>query len=292
MQYSIIEMPNPLLYAMDPALGRLDYDSLSDQALMEMLISGMEDQEKKEFQDENGNFKDACEWKGFLRKVECESDRVDDIMFLHIKLSDRQFPFEFIPPLVTSFVSSFCEMHGTLHTPHIPRGLIRFEVARANLHGTINFAALPRKLQKLIISFNDFSGSCVLSDLPDTLISFKVSHNNFSGEIALNSLPLALKEIDLSNNNLIGSINIVRLPPSLVTMDLSENSCTGDFRLHSFPESLEILALFDNPLSGMAVLQKADGDMPFELKSNCFSQVVDEEGKRHAWEDEIMCDYY
>ena len=271
----------------DPSLGRLDYDSLSDQALMEMLISDMGESQRV-FQDAKGNFKDVCEWNGYLWKVKCESERVDSILLTSFKFSERQFPFEFIPPLATSFVSSFCKMHGTLHTPHLPRGLIRFEVVGAKLHGTINFLALPRKLEQLNISFNDFSGSCNLCKLPDTLVTFSAQNNSFSGEIALNSLPLVMEEIDLSNNKLSGSINILQLPPSFVSLDLSKNSFTGEFRLLTFPESLEVLTLYDNPLSGTAILQKSDNVMHFELESSCFSQVVDEEGNTHAWEDNIV----
>ena len=44
--------------AIDPALGRHDYHSLSDQALMEMVFDGMKAEKKQKLQDEHGNFLD------------------------------------------------------------------------------------------------------------------------------------------------------------------------------------------------------------------------------------------
>ena len=288
---TLLQMPYSLLYAVDPSLGRLDYDSLSDQTLMEMLISGMDDSQKKFFQDNGGNFKDVCEWTGFTWEVKCENERVHSILLTSFKFSERQFPFEFIPPLVKTLLISLCEMHGTLETSHLPRDLIRFEVMRTKLHGTINFGALPQKLESLVISYNDFSGSCALSDLPDTLVKFRAENNNFSGEISLNNLPVAMKKINLSNNKLCGSIDIARLPPSFKSLDLSGNSLTGDFRLRSFPKSLKIITIFGNGLSGTAVFQKASGDMPFAFESFSFRAVLDEDGNPHKWEDEIVCDF-
>ena len=237
---STVTMLSLTFQSIDPSLGRLDYDSLSDQALMEMLISGMLETQKKFFQDKNGNFNDVCNWAGSTWEVECESERVDSILLTSFKFSERQFPFEFIPPLVTSFLTSLSDMHGTMETSHLPRGLIRLAVMSTKLHGTINFAVLPQKLETLNISSNDFSGICALSDLPDTLVHFRAENNRLIGEISLIDLPVAMQKINLSNNKLSGSIDIVQLPPSFVSLDLSENSFTGDFRLLSFPESLEI----------------------------------------------------
>ena len=82
------------LLTIDPALGRLDYESLSDQALMEMLIDGMNAKDKAEYQDENGNCRDVGEWKG----IALSNDRVTEVPILfkssarnsfHLTLSRR-----------------------------------------------------------------------------------------------------------------------------------------------------------------------------------------------------------
>ena len=50
------------LFTVDPALGRIYKDTLSDQALMEILIAGMDDCIKSLYQDESGNFTDFQQW--------------------------------------------------------------------------------------------------------------------------------------------------------------------------------------------------------------------------------------
>ena len=50
-----------ILCAIDPSLGRVDYDSLSDQSHMEFLIEATPEDRKRAFQDANGCFLDVCE---------------------------------------------------------------------------------------------------------------------------------------------------------------------------------------------------------------------------------------
>ena len=66
----------PHLLAVDPSLGRLDYESLSDQALMEMLIDALPTEEKAMFKDANGNFQDVCEWTN----MDCTDERVTEVL--------------------------------------------------------------------------------------------------------------------------------------------------------------------------------------------------------------------
>ena len=39
-----------LFLTVEPSLGRVDYSSMSDQTLVEMLIEGVHDKKKKEYQ--------------------------------------------------------------------------------------------------------------------------------------------------------------------------------------------------------------------------------------------------
>ena len=55
---------NLLIIALDHCLGRLDYDGLSEQARMEILIDGADDDFKAFLCDENMEFRDVAEWPG------------------------------------------------------------------------------------------------------------------------------------------------------------------------------------------------------------------------------------
>ena len=97
------------ILSIDPALGRLDYDSLSDQALMEMLVEGIAQSKKAEFQDTHGNYRDTCDWSGTF----CKDERVTGIVLSWKEFGERQFPFDVIPPLVERFIMKESNLHGT-----------------------------------------------------------------------------------------------------------------------------------------------------------------------------------
>ena len=59
-----------LLRAVDPYLGRVEYTSLSDQTLMEMIIEGFDEESKRKYQDKHGMYLDVCEWDG----IKCYED--------------------------------------------------------------------------------------------------------------------------------------------------------------------------------------------------------------------------
>ena len=272
------------LLAVDPALGRLDYDSLSDQTLMEMLIDGMIEWQMKHFQDKNGNFLDAGEW----HFVTITDGRVTAITASYHQFSTKQFPFWFIPPHVKKFRLDQCQLHGTLDPSLLPRELRVFNVSTNALHGTISFKGAPQSLQEMCIFGNAFSGSLAVEDLPQTMRDFNAGKNQFSGEISLNDLPPALERLQLTNNALTGSINIERPPEYLSRLHLRNNSFSGDFRMSEVPHSLDVVDVKSNPLSGKIILGKATGERPFRLLIDDLASVVDENGDEHEWHDDIM----
>ena len=269
----------------DPALGRLDYASLSDQALMEMLVDGMAEKDKNSFQDANGNYTDISTWP----LVRLRNDHVVQMGFWTRNIGDRQFPFELIPPLVEHCALYQTSVNGTLDTKVLPRTLLRFDVTENKLHGELNFPAFPRGLKEIIICYNQFSGSCALHDLPDELVRFDAMSNNFGGEVALNDLPSTLERLFLKRNNLSGQIAIDRLPAPMQFLDLGENKFYGDFRMMVFPPDLRCVSLDDNhELSGTAVLRSSTEEMRYELDIDWPKAIIDENGDEHPWKEEIV----
>ena len=275
----------PPLLSIDAALGRLDYHSLSDQALMEMLISGMDEEDQEYYQDGNDNFLDVCEWS----VVTCTDERVTSVNVRYKEFGETQFLFRFIPPNVSHFQGEGSNLHGTLDTAELPQVLLDFNVADNELHGTLNWKGLPQKLETLMIDENNFCGSLALSDLPRSLKDFEACNNQFSGEISLNDLPPALEELWLYGNLLTGSIHIEKLPESIRNISLGGNSLSGDFCMDTFPASLSHLDVSKNAFSAKVVLKKSNRAMYFKIKIDDVSAVVDESGDKHDWHEYIVC---
>ena len=281
-------MPLPLrlalLFPADPPLGRLDYDALPDQALMEVIFEGMVDKFKNRVTDKDGDFQDVSRWKN----VKCEDERVTQVQCVSCPFSDEPFPFKAIPPLVTRFVIESCNLHGTLDPLHLPESLTFLQLDSNNLHGTINFGSFPQNLQEISLFWNRFSGSCMLGALPDSVVIFDASSNEFSGEISLNDLPPAMEELRVHQNLLSGPIHIKALPSTMRLLNLSLNDFSGDFRLMVPPRSLEEICIVKTKLSATAVLLKESGEMPFDIYHDGLTAVVDENGDKHPWEGQIV----
>ena len=280
----------PFLISADPHLGRLDYESLSDQTRMEILFEGMRSYLKKRIQDESGDFKDVCAWRTQSNNISvtCGNDRVQGISVVYGEFSADQFPFKFIPPLVTKFSMEQSKLHGTLDTSVLPSGLTEFAVPSNDLHGEIDFSAFPRNLIHINICQNGFEGSCALDKLPDSVQTFYAIDNFFSGEIPINALPKALFILLLISNQLCGPLHIERLPVNIQEINLSQNCFTGELRLLDIPQALSSFEVQQNPLCSRAVLASAEGRMHFALRHSTFDEIFDENGDKHAWADEIL----
>ena len=284
----LLTLPVLKIAAIDSALGRLNYESLSDQTLMEMLFDGLGAKDKWRLQDGNGNYADSCEWTlGWRMKVQCTDDRVKNIKVIDRTFRPKQFPFNFIPPLTEFFAVKDCGIQGTLDTSLLPVHLIKVDVTFNKLHGTIDVKAFPRTLKHIYIYVNAFSGSCALSELPSSVIIAYWSNNRFSGELPLDGLPKSMKSLTLEKNNLTGSIAMARLPSKLERVNLANNAFSGEFRLMELPIYLEEIIICGSAIE-RAVIVGSSKYMFFSLRHDSITEVVDETGRRHRWAEKII----
>ena len=284
----------------DPSLGRLSYESLSDQALMEMLIEGTADSTKRHFQDNNGAYLDVCEWSG----TTCDAS--DNVVSFAIKEGNRwniQFDgtlaLEYLPKNLlflfmcnTNSISS-----GTLQTALLPSKLRRFCVTRHKLSGTVDMTALPKHLQLFSIKENVFSGSCDLRNLPENIESVNVSENNFSGSLHLDKLPSALIHLFVQKNEFTGGVDLENLPKALEELDISDTQLSGEFRLTP-PDSLRQVRAHNTDFSGTAVVKEGkhfdawvyaeEELMRVFLYGTSVSAVETPSGERHPYEEWIL----
>ena len=70
-------------------------------------------------------------------------------------------------------------------------------------------------------------------------------------------------------------------------INLADNVFEGDLWLMSFPRSLKEIKV-GGSLSGKAIFNKSRSPMHFKLAYPGIKIVVDEKGKTHAWEKQII----
>ena len=279
---------NILFVTIDPALGRVDFQSLSDQTSMELLIEDLTQLSKEMFQEKGGLYRDVCEWPG----VDCDkNERVTRVQFSRVM--EGTLNLLHVPEHVKEFVFIdmyvFRKIHGTLEASGLREGLLNLYVTGHSFTGTIDFPKLPASLQELVIHDNRFSGSCDLTSLPRKMSELDLGDNCFTGSVELDKLPGSLEALRLQGNGFSGTLCFDNLPSRLWSINLFENKFSGKFQLTRIPEAFEFISARSNEFSGTAVVAKHyAGDL--QLYCNDIHCVVDEDGEQHARSADFLCD--
>ena len=215
-----------LFVSVDPSLGRLDYSLLSDQALMEMSIEGLDDETKKNYQDEHGMYLDVCEWPN----ITCDED--ESVIEIYIDSSHVTGSIEicYLPPQVRVLSISpwRTEMHnseltGPVDLTNLPDGMSGFTFENNRLTGEINLTHLPGRMEDLRLTNNQISGTLDLTHLPEGMKSLFLASNQLTGEVDLTHLPDGMVYLYLQNNQLSGPLVIQKIPPKMKMIDLQQN---------------------------------------------------------------------
>mmetsp|Transcript_21779 Transcript_21779/g.33846 ORF Transcript_21779/g.33846 Transcript_21779/m.33846 type:complete len:213 (-) Transcript_21779:45-683(-) len=175
-------------------LARLDYESLSQQTLMEMVIDQIV--RKDLICGSADTPKDISEWNYVSLNEHGEVVEIDSTG----QPWEGEFGFEWVPATAT-----------------------RIRLVQKCLSGTVAFDKLPCRLEELILSGNLFSGSADFTQLPDGMRIIGLSRNFFSGSIDLTQLPKTLTQLYLSYNNFSGETDFSQLPESLVMLYVESN---------------------------------------------------------------------
>ena len=238
----------------DPSLGRLDYESMSDQALMEMVVSNMQGLLLKELQDENGNFKDACEW---LETV-CDDDgNVRNIYWSSIDFELLgTLESDYLPPMLKTlelYGEGDDPLCGTLETRLLPSGLYYLFIKYTKFSGTLDFRELPNEIRWIELVSNCFEGEIVLESLPGSLTHLNLIGNVLTGTLNFDHLPHKLTHLDLAKNHFVGTVSFEKIPESLGWLDFSENALTGHLRVETIPETLLWSGSYGNNFANVRV---------------------------------------
>ena len=154
----------------DPSLGRVDNESLPQQALMEMVIYGKKNKEKicGDVDEPQG----IEEWKG----VTIEDGEVVEIHWDRLRLK------------------------GSLHVEWLPSSVRTFVANTNHLTGTVDLASLPTAMKELLLGINAFTGSICLERLPESMVYLSVPYSRLSGSLKLARLPDTLTYLEAYDN--------------------------------------------------------------------------------------------
>ena len=301
--------PAMFFTAVDPSLGRLDYDSLSDQACMEILTAGFTPLQKERVGlirsalKKDCPYKDICEWVGAvcdeegrvtkIRLKDYTDMSIDELIAKYSSQNTREkhrINLEYIPKSVTSFVIEGLACLGTCVMADLPRGLKVFDVRQAALDGTFDADQLPRCLVDCLMRFNNFQGSCDIELLPPDIERVSAGFNKLTGTLDLNRLPKKFRVLHLKGNALSGEIRMTSLPEKIELIDLSHNAFAGEFVLTDIPPTLYEFQVASNQLSGTAILAKdVNGNVcKVILASNDITDLRDEKGRRHRFSKRVL----
>ena len=211
-----------ILADIDSGLGRFGRDSMTDQSRLEFLCEGVS--MPSLFKDEDGYFKDACDWSG----VSC--DDLGSVTAIDWK----------IHPLLRG---------GTLDLSFLPEKLVEFGLKRQRMHGRLPAADIPRSMRVINLMDNFFAGTIDWPELPDTLAELQLDENYFSGRIDLLHMPASLEILGLSSNHFSGSIDVTGLPRGLVQLYLNDNRVSqGSIVVDNIPGVADCYIFTDNKL--------------------------------------------
>ena len=208
----------------DPSLGRVDYDSLSDQTLMEMLIDAFDEETRQRYKDDDGMYRDVCQWE----YVKCDgSDRVIEVSpNMGVKGS---LQIALIPPKVQEFRMRWNQLSGSIDLAHLPQSMVMICLPCNHLAGSIDLSQFPESMRAVYLNTNRFTGSVDLTHLPGGLQELHIGNNQLSDSVCLTALPVDMVAITMQNNRFSGSFVATGLPPRLETLIARGNNfrCTG-----------------------------------------------------------------
>ena len=267
-----------ILLGVDASLGRLDYSLMPDQALMEMLVEGLNDETKKKYQDKHGMYLDVCEWSG----INCDAHQRVIRISIGIDVSSENvrslLELRHVPPEVKVLkISSMPggKLTGSFDLTQLPCGMEHLYIHYNQLTGAIDLAQLPGGMKELYLNCNQLTGAIDLTQLPGGMKELYLNYNQLTGAIDLTQLPGGMETLFLRNNQLTGVVDLTQLPGEMNSLWLNNNQLSGAIDLTQLPGGMKTLWLNNNQLSGPLIIKRLPSTMHTLIASlNKFNAVA------------------
>ena len=268
-----------ILTLVDPsALGRLDYFSMSQQALMECLVAQLDASSLKSFRDRKKHFKDVHAWHG----VECNSE--GDVIGIDWMNSGRMvvsgtIDYQWLPPTVSflriQIESDAPPLVGPLNFNALPQSLqnlylygicSRYPSSVFEIRGS--FSDLPHAMKKLNIAWCGIKMPLCLTGIPKMLSEIDILEHDF-GDMEFRSDSTSLAKVMITRGTKEGTLSFIDSPRSLVFLGLELNKRVGSLSFEGLGPRLETLGLNFNALCGTVVFE----NIPSSLQTLCLERA-------------------
>jgi len=158
-------------------LGRVSYSNTCDQQRMENLVEKLEDVSTFMNNEEEGDYKDVCDWPG----VTCSEDGVSVLKIVwYFKSLKGPINLSWMTATTTIFSVFGNNITGTLDTTTLPRNLKMINLQKNNFSGTVDWEALPSNIEQVNLFSNKLEGNVNLDILPASLNLLYVGLNKFT----------------------------------------------------------------------------------------------------------------
>ena len=255
------------LIAADCAVGRVDLQSLSDQAMMELFVSAFNEECLQTWKTLDGSFREIEDWRYVSFEVRGIVDEICIRRLIGLVRAKGTVSLDFVPRQTAKLTVSDTMLEGTLQTKALPHSLRFIDLHENRLHGEVDFRNLPHELGYFDIQRNSFSGSVDLTALPENLKILHAGYNSFTGGVSLENLP-----------------------KNMIVLQFQHNALTGEFSLINAPQRLRSVGRFSvesNQLEGVATVHSTVG-CEVRLHDNAIRAVVNENGEPHERADEFL----
>ena len=211
--------------------GRVDFDSMSDQTLMELLVGDIENNAM--LRDGDDAFLDIQSWDGLsfndageLIVIDFEAELAlggglfgdssdDDDEDKYIVGPKGSIDLKWIPKTVEVFAIADLELEGFVETSELSPNLECFDISLNLFRGTFCIASLPQNIRNVSISGNLLDGTLDIAKLPPNVTDFSAERNRFHGFLDFSDLPKNMATLRLSFNDFLGTIDLSTMPSKM-----------------------------------------------------------------------------
>ena len=268
-----------IILTVDPTLGRADYSSFSDQALMEMLLDGFDENTKQTYQDSDGAYLDVCEWS----RMKCDADlRVTEI-FVFSDCASGSLDLRYVPPKVKVLeiqpTQGKSKLTGSVDLTGLPGGMEFLCLISSRLTGEIDLTRLPEHIFRIDLTDNQLTGEIDLTQLPGGVKQLSLDMNRLTGEIDLTHLPARMYHLNLQNNRFTGEVDLTHLPEKMSYLYLNRNEFCGSLVIKCLPPGIRCINAQSNKFGDVALVD-SEVHADINLRGSGVTSIVDENGEK------------